>query len=64
MLGGIKQVQVHGKVNCFEMGHRLDLVPAIASAGFREGFSPGFLGLRILWRRRGSSSNVIRRAVV
>ena len=49
-------------MNCFEMGHRLGLVPAIASAGFREGFSPGFLDLRIFSRR--SSSNVIRRAAV
>lgn len=40
MLGGvwIKQVEAGRKVNCFEMGCRLDLVPAIASAGFREGF--------------------------
>lgn len=37
-----------GKVNCFEMGHRCDLVPAIASAGFREGLSPDFLDLWIL----------------
>lgn len=36
-----------GKVNCFEMGHRLVLVPATDSAVFR-GFSPGFLDFRIL----------------
>lgn len=44
MLGrGIKQVEVGGKVNCFEMGHGLDLVTAIASSVFRKGFSPDFL---------------------
>lgn len=31
------------KVKCFKMGHRLDLVPVLASSGFEKVFHQDFL---------------------